>query len=192
MEGTSIRLENGWRQVETLSGEDRVRVGPASGLKPSSVLQKEIWLDPFDCPAVVRPLLVPRGALGNDVDFLVQQDMRVVMQDDAALDIFGTSVVSARAADLEAFRGIRLANPPKRARLTTIAFESEQMVEVAGGASVICPPLTHDIGTMIRRDTSVSLIGGQKVRHLTSAEADAFLAVLESEDEGETEGRSIC
>ena len=180
VEGTPIRLASGSRVVETLSREDRIQVSPTAAMNPSAVQQREIWLDPFDCPAVVRPLLVPPGALGNQTEFLLQQDMRVIMHDSDLVDAIGTGFVSVRAADLEAFRKIRLADPPKRARLITVAFEAEQMVEVAGGAWVICPPLTRDIGAMIRNDTSVSVIDGQKVCHLTSSGSDAFLAMQEA------------
>lgn len=176
--GTKLRVRGGWRAVETLCAEDHLHLFPQGDAPAVALSQEAIWIDPFDCPAVVRPLQVPPGALGNDCAFLLQQDMRVLMHDPAARAAFGTAHVTVRGGDLIGFCGIAPGTPPIRAALVGISFAAEQLVMVAGGTWVLCPPQTRALDALTGPD-AVSVFSGHKVRHLTAEEADVFLAAQE-------------
>lgn len=108
-------MREGWRPVESLDTLDDLRVFSGGHRRAAQIEREEIWLDPFDCPSVVRPLLVPQGALGNDMPLRLQQDMRVVFESVRADSVFGAAHVSLRAGELLGFRNIALEQiPPKK------------------------------------------------------------------------------
>jgi hypothetical protein len=150
---------------------------PLAGLS-----RERIWLDPFDCPMVVRPLAVPPQALGNRAAFLLQQDMRVLLHDPGLHPRLGTGHVTIRGGDLAGFRGIAPADPPKKAALIRPAFASAQFVQAAGGAWVLCLPDAPLPGLTAQEEGLPPVIGGRTIRHLDADEADAFLVAQECRD----------
>ncbi|WP_129590300.1 Hint domain-containing protein [Roseovarius nitratireducens] len=182
IEGTALRVRGGWRRAEKIDRHDHLHVFPKGRMKPDELTRERIWLDPVDCPSVVRPLEVPPHTLGNREAFLLQQDMRVLMHDTELRQHLGTGHVTIRAGDLAGFRGIVLADPPRGAHLFRLVFRSEQFVLAAGGTWLLCPPLTQTASLLAGDDGLRSVIGGRMIRHLDAGEADAFLAAQESRD----------
>ncbi|MGR3461619.1 MAG: Hint domain-containing protein [Roseovarius sp.] len=182
VEGTALRVRGGWRRVEQIDRHDPLHVFPKGRMKPDELSRERIWLDPVDCPSVVRPLEVPPHALGNREAFLLQQNVRVLMHDPELRQHLGTGHVTIRAGDLAGFRGIALTDPPRGAHLFRPVFCSEQFVLAAGGAWLLCPPLTQTASLLVEDNGLRSVIGGRMIRHLDAEEADAFLAAQESRD----------
>jgi len=182
VEGTTLRVRGGWRRAEQIDRHDHLHVFPKGRMKPDELNRDRIWLDPVDCPSVVRPLEVPPHALGNREAFLLQQDMRVLMRDPELRQHLGTGHVTIRAGDLAGFRGIALTDPPRGAHLFRPVFRSEQFVLAAGRAWLLCPPPTQTASLLTGDDGLQSVIGGRMIRHLDAEEADAFLAAQESRD----------
>ena len=180
--GTRISTRHGWRAVETIERATRVCTIPTGTARPTGVAAERIWLDPVDCPHVVRPLQVPPGALGNTAPFLMQQDMRVVFHDPEAADILGADAVTIRAEDLISFAGIAETQPPRRKTLVRLAFSKPVVLGVAGGARILCQPAVLDLATLAGQDPRILEIGDLTLRHLDAAEADAYLASLPCEE----------
>lgn len=176
--GTRLRARDGWRAVETVERATQLCTIPAGTARPTGVRAERIWLDPVDCPHVVRPVHVPPGALGNTAPFLVQQDMRVVFHDPGAADILSADAVTIRAGDLIGFAGIAEAQPPRRKTLVRLTFSQPVVLEVAGGAQILCQPTLLDPGALIDQDPRILQTGGLTLRHLDAAQADAYLASL--------------
>lgn len=176
IDGTSVRLQDGWRPVGSLTSSDRFAIF-SGGYGTSTRIESEaIWDDPFDCPSVVRPLVIPSGALGNDSPLRLQQDMRVILP---GLARAGGVHISIRAADLQGFRNITLeATPPQGARIYRISFLEDEGIEIAGGLWVLCPQPHIPLGMLIdRKKLDRGRIGARPLRHLTAQEVGVFLPV---------------
>ncbi|MDZ4135332.1 MAG: Hint domain-containing protein [Paracoccaceae bacterium] len=183
LEGTTVRVREGWRRVDALNHSDRLRVFSGGHRQAAQIQSENIWLDPFDCPAVVRPLRVPQGAIGNGSSLLLQQDMRVIFGNEAVDGAFGGAHVSIRAGDLIGFRNIALERtPPKKTRLFRISFDGEEAIKVAGGIWLLCPQTHENLNHLIDGAWDACKIGRHPVRHLTADEADVFLALQEAAD----------
>jgi hypothetical protein len=181
IEGTAVSVRGGWRPIESLDASDHLRVFSGGHRQAAQIQCEEIWLDPFDCPAVVRPLLVPQGALGNDISLRLQQDMRVIFERETVEHVFETAHVSIRAGDLLGFRNIALEKvPPKKARIFRIFFDGVEAIEVAGGIWLLCSQTHETLNVLIDGTWDTCRIGGHPVRHLTADEAAVFLATQET------------
>jgi len=182
VDGTALRVRGGWRRIDRIESHDQLHVFPKGRMQPGELSRERIWLDPIDCPHVVRPLAVPPHALGNREGFLLQQEMRVLMHDPDLRPYLGTGYVTIRGGDLDGFRGIAPTDPPKGARLVRPVFAAEEFVLVAGGAWILCPPHTQTLGLATGDGGLRSVIGGRMIRHLDAGEADAFLTAQEQSD----------
>lgn len=181
LEGTEVSVRGGWRRVETLDASDQLRVFSGGHRQATQILSEEIWLDPFDCPAVVRPLLVPKSVLGNDSTLRLQQDMRVIFESEMVEGTFEATHVSIRAGDLLGFRNIALERiPPQKARIFRILFDGVEAIEVARGVWLLCPQTHETLNVLIDGARDTCRIGGHPVRHLTADEAAVSLASQES------------
>lgn len=177
IEGTAVGVRGGWRRVESLNMFDHLAVLSGSHRQTAEIVNEQIWMDPFDCPVVARPLLVPLGALGNDSCFRLQQDMRVIFASKTLASVFEATHVSVRAGDLLGFRKIALeAIPPKEIRIFRIFFDNIDAIAVAGGIWLLCPQRHTTMNGLVDGIWDRCEIGGQSVRHLTADEATVFLA----------------
>jgi len=177
--GTRLRTAHGWHAVEKLDRATELCTMPSGTARPTGVKGERIWLDPVDCPLVVRPLRVPPGALGNEAAFLLQQDMRLVFHDPEASRILGADAITIRAGDLKGFAGIKEATPPRRKELVMLDFAQPVVLEVAGGARILCEPALRDPGALIDGTPELERAGSLLLRHLDAAQADAYLASLD-------------
>ncbi len=183
IEGTAVKTRDGWRSVDALDHSDRLHVFSGGYRRTAAIQSEEIWSDPFDCPAVVRPLFVPPGAIGNESALLLQQDIRVILEGETVGGAFEEAHVSIRAGDLLGFRDIALERtPPKKGRLFRIFFDDADAIEVNGGIWLLCPETHETLSSLIDGVHKFCKIGGRPVRHLTADEADVFLAVEEKID----------
>lgn len=179
IQGTTVRVRGAWRMVESLDSSDCLAVFSGRHRQAAQLESEQIWLDPFDCPAVVRPLLVPQGALGNDCCFRLQQDMRVIFESKTLTNVFESAHVSIRAADLLGFQKIALEKtPPKDSRIFKIFFDGVDAIAVAGGVWLLCPQTHTTMNDLVDGNWDRCKIGRQSVRHLTADEAATFLAAL--------------
>lgn len=176
-----VRVYGGWRPIGSLEMSDHVAVFSGGYRQPAQIKSEEIWLDPFDCPAVVRPLLVPQEAIGNDRCLRLQQDMRVVLDSGTRAGAFEAAHVSVRAADLCGFRNIALERtPPRKAMIHRVLFDGAEAIEVAGGTWLLCPPAHTPLNVLIDGSWGGEMIGARPVRHLTAGEAAVFLSAWDA------------
>lgn len=175
IDGTTVRLQDGWRPVGSLTSADRFAIF-SGGYGTSTRIESEaIWDDPFDCPSAVRPLVIPPGALGNDGALWLQQDMRVILP---GLTPEGGTHVSIRAADLLGFRNIALEiDPPQGARIFRILFPQDEGIKIAGGLWVLCPQPHVPLSTLMEGRLDRGWIGGRPLHHLKPQEAADFMPV---------------
>lgn len=177
--GTRVRAAHGWHAVETVDRTTQLCTWPNGTACPADVASDRIWIDPVDCPHAVRPLRVPPGALGNKGEFLLQQCMRVVFNDREVGRAFGADAVTVRAGGLVDFRGIAEVAPPRRKRLVKISFERPAVLDIAGGALVLCDPPLRDLNALLTENPEFAHTGGMTLYHLNASQADAYLASLE-------------
>lgn len=181
IEGTAVSLRGGWRPVESLNVSDHLRVFSGGYRQIARLESEDIWLDPFDCPAVVRPLLVPQGALGNENSLRLQQDMRVIFPGKTVKGASETARVSLRAGDLLGFRNIALEKiPPKKVKIFRVFFDSVEAISVAGGIWLLCPQTHESLNVLVDGTWVAGRIGGYSVHHLNADQAGEFLAAQEA------------
>jgi len=174
--GTQILTQIGWRHVETLEPGAQIYTY-LHGLQPiRHVIREDIWLDPGHCPQSVLPLSVPKNALGNLDPFLL-------FPDNAALLLLPPGdgdvehIALIQAADLNQFNGITSVQPLQTSRVHKIQFEREEIIGVANGALISCPP------EFVRMERFISqpepTVMPHDVWRLDHEQADAFLAAIE-------------
>lgn len=139
LSGTMVATDQGWRAAETLCVGDRL-LSFDHGVQTVTELQRErLGGTPGHPAQLLRAVEVPAGALENEMPLWLMPDQGVLLESDKALEILGDpfAVVPARA--LLGVNGIRLAAPARDASTTTLVFERDEAVYIAGGPLLYCP-----------------------------------------------------
>lgn len=174
--GTMVATAIGWRAVETLREGDKVMTFDG-GLQPiTGIKQGMLWTAPSVCPEALWPLSVPEGALGNAQSMTLLPDQPVMVESDAAEDIYGDPFVLVSASILEGRLGIERVLPAEPVEAVALCFEKDEMVYVNGSALAFCP--SQSAGTAMPLDEMAEESGDQPEYHLLSPiEAHAILGV---------------
>ena len=172
--GTMVATAVGWRTVETLREGDKVMTFDG-GLQPiTGIKQGMLWTAPSVCPEPLWPLSVPEGALGNAQSMTLLPDQPVMVESDAAEDIYGDPFVLVPASVLEGRLGIERVLPAAPVEVVALCFEKDEMVYVNGSALAFCP--SHSAGTAMPLDEMTEEHGAQAEYHVLSpVEAFAIL-----------------
>ncbi len=137
--GTRVATTIGWRPIEEVKPGERVLTFDGGLQEVARVDRSRLWARAKACPRRHWPLHVPVDALGNQTPMQLLPDQPVMLESDAAEDIFGDPFTLMPAAALEGFRGIRRELPDATTEIVTLFFEEEQVVFANIGALFLCP-----------------------------------------------------
>jgi hypothetical protein len=124
--GTRVATAQGWRPVEALAAGDLVLTFD-NGLQPVTHVARRMAL-PGD-----EAILIPAGALGNQLAAFVAADQPVVLESDLAEDLYGDPFMVIEARALTGWRGIAPAHPAPGAMMVALSFETPQILFTKAG-----------------------------------------------------------
>lgn len=136
---TLVASELGWVRADRLQAGDRVMTFD-NGLQPlQGVRHGTLWTAGSGAPTAVWPLLVPTGALGNRQDLLLMPEQAVLLESDAADEMFGDPFTLVVAGALAGWRGISRVPPAREVRVVQLDFAGEEIIYAQGTTLIHCP-----------------------------------------------------
>jgi hypothetical protein len=152
MAGTRVASNLGWRTIEALAVGDSVLTFDNGMQVVSEIRRMTFWTDAPDTPEAMWPVIVPADALGNREELTLLADSGVLVECDAAADMYGDPFAVIPAHAMFGLRGIHRAAPAEQIELIAIYFEDEQVIYAEGGALVHCPALAQGLDRMLNQD----------------------------------------
>lgn len=137
--GTRVASNLGWRDIGALSIGDKVLTFDNSMQEITEIRRTTMWVDAPETPQAHWPVVVPVGALGNRVELTLLADQGVLVESDAASDMYGDPFAIVPAVALVGLRGIMRRAPQQPVEVICIYFAEEQVVYAEGGALLHCP-----------------------------------------------------
>lgn len=131
--GTMIGMPHRWAPVEELEVGDKVLTAENGKQTIIGIERGELKVSSAKAAAGQWPLLVPQGAIGNELPVIVAPGTRLVIEDEAAGLLFGESCVSVKAQSLIGYRGIARARAHKVLTHFTLVFDEPQTLVGQGG-----------------------------------------------------------
>jgi hypothetical protein len=176
MQGTRVASSLGWRAVEALAVGDNVLTFD-NGMQRIVEIRRETYhLAAPDSVADQWPVIVPRNALGHHDQLTLLADQGVLVESDAAADLYGDPFAVVPAAALVGLRGIFRAAPAQEMELISLGFEDDQVIYLDGGVLVHCPVMPRSLRGFLAQT--------EKGYDLLSMEEGAFLATCLSWGDG--------
>ena len=137
--GTQVATQMGWRDVAAIAVGDLVLTFDG-GMQMVAAVERQTFSTGGDlAPADTWPIFVPAEALGNRDDMFLLSQQSVMIEADAAEEVFGDPFAMIPALALEGFRGITRVPPAEKIDLITLAFAQDEVVFVNTGALIFCP-----------------------------------------------------
>ncbi|WP_456390986.1 Hint domain-containing protein [Profundibacter sp.] len=137
--GTKIATNIGWRVAEAIAPGDQVLTFDGGMQVVRRITRSVLWSSPKNCPEHLWPLDVPAGAMGNQREMMLLPEQNVMIESDAAEEMFGDPFVMIPAAAFSGFRGITRVRPHTKVVVYTLYFEHEQVVFACSGVLFHCP-----------------------------------------------------
>ena len=135
---TMVATARGWTPAGALKPGDLVLTFDA-GLQPVTQVSSEVPFETAkDCPSSLWPLEVPAGAFGNPRPYHLLSGQNIMVESDAAEDMFGDPFSIIPASALVGLRGVERVPPKDRMEIVRIAFADEQVVFGEHGALYLC------------------------------------------------------
>lgn len=153
--GTQVATNIGWRIAEAIAPGDHVLTFDGGMQIVRRITRSVLWSSPTNCPEHLWPLSVPAGALGNKNEITLLPEQNLMIESDAAEEIFGDPFAMLPAAALNGFRGISRVKPHKEIVVYTLHFDQEQVVFACSGALFHCPSV--DQGSLLDMDQTTSV-----------------------------------
>lgn len=147
--GTRLATNFGWCCVEALQPGDRVLTFDHGMQTVAHVRRTVLFADAVCIPAHLRPVTVPAGALGNRAPMHLLPEQGVLVESDAADDIYGDPFAILPAVALTGYRGIHRNVTPAQIEVISISFDAPQVIFVEGGALLYCPQPRVDLAEML-------------------------------------------
>ncbi len=137
--GTRLATAMGWRPVEALAVGDKVLTFDA-GLQPvTGITRLSLWSGPAPCPKRFWPVSVPAGALGNREALHIPPYQPIMLESDAAEEVFGDPFVLVPAVALDGCRGITRTPPNGPVEVVILTFAEDQVIFSDSGALFFAP-----------------------------------------------------
>ncbi|MEO3413778.1 Hint domain-containing protein [Roseovarius sp. CAU 1744] len=136
---TKVVSSMGLRKVEALTEGDKVLTFDAGMQAISKITRQNLWQGEGPCPQRFWPLEVAAGALGNRDVMLLLPHQSVMIESDAAEEVYGDPFTLIPAVALEGVNGIRRIEPVDDFEVFTLQFETDQVVFGNSGALFFCP-----------------------------------------------------
>ena len=137
--GTRIATNLGWRMVESIAPGDTALTFDGGMQVVRRISRNILWSSSKNCPEHLWPLVVPAGALGNKDEMMMLPEQVVMIEADAAEELFNDPFALVHAADLKGFNGIDRIKPQAEIVVYTLHFDEEQVVFACSGALFHCP-----------------------------------------------------
>ncbi|MEM7732978.1 MAG: Hint domain-containing protein [Pseudomonadota bacterium] len=137
--GAMLATSRGWMAAGELQPGDLVLTFDAGLQAVTQVSRETPWDDDEECPQALWPLEVPAGAFGNDRPFYLMGGQNIMVESDAAEDMFGDPFSVIPAGTLQGVRRIEKAPPKAAMEIVHIYFSEEQVVFGEHGALYLCP-----------------------------------------------------
>lgn len=151
--GTRIATTMGWRAVEGLVEGDRVLTFDA-GLQPIlRVSRIRLWHGSDGCPSGLWPMRVPTGLLGNRTEMEVLPGQGVMVESDAAEELYGDPFALIPAQAIENKPGVERSQPREDLEVVVLQFDTEQVIFADTGALLFCP---STLDALLRADVATS------------------------------------
>nr|WP_206295739.1 Hint domain-containing protein [Pseudohalocynthiibacter aestuariivivens] len=138
MTGTRVATRAGWCPIESVCAGTEVLTFDASFQEVRDVQRAPLWADEAPCPQHLWPLEVPAGVLGNRDALLLMPEQPIMIEIDAAEELFGDPFALIPVRALDGICGISRTAPELRAMVTSIRFDAEQIVFANSGAMFLC------------------------------------------------------
>lgn len=136
--GTRIATTMGWRPVEALAEGDRVLTFDEGLQQITRVSRIRLWDGSEGCPPSFWPIHVPVGALGNRTAMDVLPGQSVMVESDAAEEIYGDPFALIPALAIEGNDGVHRVSPSDELEVVVLHFATEQIVFADNGALFFC------------------------------------------------------
>lgn len=137
--GTRIATNLGWRMVEAVAPGDTALTFDGGMQIVRRITRSVLWSSQKNCPEHLWPLVVPVGALGNKAEMVMLPEQVVMIESDAAEDLFCDPFALIHASALKGFNGIERVKPHGEIVVYTLHFDEEQIVFACSGALFHCP-----------------------------------------------------
>ncbi len=154
MAGTRIASMLGWRGVESLAKGDMILTFDNGMKEIVEIRRLTICLDAPQTDASLWPVIVPANALGNKESLMLLPEQGVMLECEAASDIYGDPFAIVVARALDGINGIHRAPPATRIELISISLAEDQVIYAEGGALIFCPAQTTSLDRMLQGNTS--------------------------------------
>lgn len=136
--GTLVATEQGWVAASELRPGNRV-VTFDTGLQTLRAVGRGRLSSPArDLPRAACPLSVPAGALGNRRPMLLLPGQSVLIESDAAEELYGDPFALVPASALEGWKGIARVAPEAEIEVVFPEFDGDEIVYAEGMALVHC------------------------------------------------------
>lgn len=149
MAGTCVASNLGWRAIQALAVGDMVLTFDNGMQEITEIRRSTVWLDAPDTAPAMWPVVVPAGALDNRQELTLLPDQGVLVESDAASDMYGDPFAVIPAQSLEGVRGIYRVAPAQQIELIAVYFADEQVIYAEGGALIHCPANTTALDKFI-------------------------------------------
>lgn len=149
MAGTRVASNLGWRAIEAIAIGDMVLTFDHGMREVTEVRRATVLLDGPDTAPKMWPVIVPVGALGNRDELTLLADQGVLVESDAASDIYGDPFAIIPAHTLDGVRGITRVAPAQQVEMIAVYFADEQVIYAEGGALIHCPANLTTLDTFI-------------------------------------------
>jgi len=138
--GTLVATSMGWRPVEALTVGDEVMTFDGGLQRVTGMSRARLWNgEAGACPRAMWPIRVPAGLMGNRRDLVLMPEETVVIESDAAEDIYNDPFALMPALALTEMPGVERVCPQNEVEVVSISFEEDQVIFVEGSALIFCP-----------------------------------------------------
>lgn len=174
-QGTLVATAMGWRPAEGIVAGDKVLTFDAGLKTVTKVVRTHLWSGEESCPKEFWPLEVPSGVLGNREVMHLLPHQTIMVESNAAEDIYGDPFSLIPSIAMEGLRGIHRVPPQYGFEVVQIYFAEEQVIFAKNGTLYFCPS-TRDILDCVFEDGTDPLY-----TILPIAEARDLAAVIEDD-----------
>jgi len=142
MGGTKVATAMGWRPVEAIAEGDKVLTFDAGLQTITKVDRIRLWSGQDSCPRQFWPLEVPAGALGNREAMRVLPGQNIMIESDAAEQLYGDPFTLIPAEAVEGLHGVDRTPPQYDIEVIILHFSADQVVFSESGTLFFCPAST--------------------------------------------------
>ncbi|MGK7651825.1 Hint domain-containing protein [Roseovarius sp. B08] len=177
--GTKVATGMGWRPVEAIAEGDRVLTFDGGLQTVTKVSRIRLWSGQDHCPRQFWPLEVPVGALGNREVMRVLPRQNIMVESDAAEDLYGDPFTLIPAEAIEGLYGVARTPPDDDVEVVVLHFAADQVVFGEDGALFFCPGFADMIDAAFTEEPRpfYSVLSMDEARFLAAQIEDEIAAV---------------